>query len=193
MSVKKAARSPRKPGLVHRSVLDRIMPRHAPFYAGFAAGIIALGLSLWLAPHFAVPIAANALFIVYLAMAFLKLPVLTADYLRKHARDEDAPSGGLFLLVFVVIVASVGSLFMALNNSTPDMIEVVLCIASVLLGWFTVQAVGAFHYAYEYYQASETQPKGSGDIIGGLDFPGDDEPDGSAFMYFSYTIGTSVA
>lgn len=169
------------------------MPRHAHFYAGFCAGIIALVLTLWLAPQFAVPIAANVLFLFYLALGFLKLPILTAEYLRNHAKDEDAPSGGIFLLVGIVLTASVGSLFMALNGAELDLIEVVLCVASVLFGWFTVQAVGAFHYAYEYYQAPQTQAKGREAIVGGLDFPGDDEPDGSAFMYFSYTIGTSVA
>ena len=169
------------------------MPRHAHFYAGFCAGIIALVLTLWLAPQFAVPIAANVLFLFYLALGFLKLPILTAEYLRNHAKDEDAPSGGIFLLVGIVLTASVGSLFMALNGAELDLIEVVLCVASVLFGWFTVQAVGAFHYAYEYYQASQTQAKDREAIVGGLDFPGDDEPDGSAFMYFSYTIGTSVA
>ncbi|RYD39118.1 MAG: DUF1345 domain-containing protein, partial [Verrucomicrobiaceae bacterium] len=29
--------------------------------------------------------------------------------------------------------------------------------------------------------------------MGGLDFPGDEAPDGTAFLYFSFTVGTSVA
>jgi len=167
------------------------MPRHAPFYFGLAAGVAALAVALWLAPKFAVAIGANALFVTYLALSFLKLPELSADYLRQHAGDEDAPAGGIFLVVLVVVVASVVSLFLALSDVRPDAAEVVLSVASVLLGWFTVQAIGAFHYAYEYYQ----RPEASGDdaIEGGLGFPGDDEPDGVAFMYFSFTIGTSVA
>lgn len=193
MTARKTAPASAKSRPVHQPLLDRIMPRHAPFYVGFGLGLVALALSLWLAPAFAVPIGANALFVAYLAMGFLKLPILTVDYLRSHAKDEDAPSGGLFLLVGIVIVASVVSLFLALTDADPDALEVVVCVSSVLLGWFTVQSVGAFHYAYEYYQAPEASPKRSHDIAGGLDFPGDDEPDGSAFMYFSYTIGTSVA
>lgn len=175
-----------------QSIFDRIMPRHAPFYFGLAAGLLALALSLWFVPKFAVPIAANALFVAYLVLAFLKLPILTASYLRQHARDEDTPSGGIFLIVLIVVVASVASLFMALNDEKPDTAEVVISVASVILGWFMVQAVGAFHYAYEYYQAPEASGSKE-DIEGGLDFPGDDEPDGTAFMYFSYSIGTSVA
>lgn len=176
----------------HRPVLDRIMPRHAPFYIGLIAGLAFFAVALWLVPKFAVAIGANALFVAYLALSFLKLPVLTADYLREHARDEDAPAGGIFLVVLVVIIASVVSLFVALSDEKPDTAEVALSVASVLLGWFTVQAVGAFHYAYEYYQQPEVS-EGERSIEGGLDFPGDEDPDGTAFMYFSYSVGTSVA
>ena len=176
----------------HRLLLDRIMPRHAPFYIGLIAGVACFAVSLWLVPKFAVAIGANALFVAYLALSFFKLPELTADYLRRHAGDEDAPAGGIFLVVLVVVVASVVSLFVALSDAKPDAAEVALSVASVLLGWFTVQAVGAFHYAYEYYQKPEASEH-DGAIEGGLDFPGDDEPDGTAFMYFSYTVGTSVA
>ncbi|WP_332699130.1 DUF1345 domain-containing protein [Devosia sp.] len=169
------------------------MPRHAPFYFGLAAGIIAFVISLVLVPKFAVSIGANALFVVYLALAAIKLPRLSADYLHAHAHDEDTPAGGIFLVVLIVVLASVVSLFLALNGEQPDAAEVVLSLASVLFGWFTVQAVGAFHYAYEYYQAREASGGGKRQVVGGLDFPGEEEPDGTAFMYFSYTVGTSVA
>lgn len=201
MPTKKPANTPAKrppsrkatrPRPTQRPLLSRIMPRHAPFYFGLAAGIGAFILSLWLVPKFAVAIGANALFVVYLTLSFLKLPELSAEYLRRYARDEDAPSGGIFFVVLVVVVASVVSLFVALNDEKPDVAEVVVSVASVMLGWFTVQALGALHYAYEYYQAPEASGSGQ-DIEGGLEFPGEDEPDGSAFMYFSFTVGTSVA
>tara|TARA_R110002020_G_scaffold17746_13_gene61917 strand:- start:1503 stop:2192 length:690 start_codon:yes stop_codon:yes gene_type:complete len=180
-----------RPASPRAQALERIMPRHAPFYFSLAAGVLALVAGLVLTPKFAVSIGANALFMVYLALAAIKLPRLSADYLRAHARDEDTPSGGIFLIVLIVVGASVVSLFLALNGEKPDAAEMVLSVASVLLGWFTVQAVGASHYAYEYYQAPETS--GEREVVGGLDFPGDEEPDGTAFMYFSFTVGTSVA
>lgn len=184
--------SPKK-STAHQSLLDRIMPRHAPFYIGLIVGALATAISFWFVPQFAVPIGANAMFVAYLLLSFIKLPELSVAYLTKHARDEDPPSGGLFLVVAVVVVASVISLFLALNSDKPETVEVVLSISSVLLGWFTVQTMGANHYAYEYYQAPEAGSRNKSGVIGGLEFPGADEPDGSAFMYFSYTVGTSVA
>jgi uncharacterized membrane protein len=187
-----ARQSPKK-SAVHRSVLDRIMPRHAPFYIGLASGVVAAAIAAWFIASFAVLIGANVFFAVYLLLSFIKLPELTVDYLREHARDEDAPSGGLFFVVVIVVVTSIVSLFLALNSETPEPVEVVLSLTSVLLGWFTVQTVGANHYAYEYYQVPESSARKEKGVIGGLDFPGDDEPDGTAFIYFSFTVGTSVA
>ena len=168
------------------------MPRHAPFYLGLALGVVALLLGLWLAPEFAVSLGSNSLFIAYLVLTYLKLPHLTADYLRKHAQEEDTPAGGIFLIVFVVVAASIVSLFLALSGGQqPDPWRVAASVVSVLLGWFTVQSLGALHYAYEYYQAPDTGEHGA--VEGGLEFQGDRDPDGADFMYFSYTVGTSVA
>jgi uncharacterized membrane protein len=172
--------------------LERLMPRHAAFIVGLVLGAVSGALALWLAPEFAISIGANGLFIGFLAITYFKLPHLTADYLREHAREEDTPVFGIFLVVFLVIVASVVSLFLALSGGqTPDPWEVAISVVSVLLGWFTVQAMGALHYAYEYYQVEEAVD--GQEFEGGLDFQGEEDPDGFDFMYFSYTVGTSVA
>ena len=174
------------------AIIDKVMPRHAPFYGGLVLGAITLAISLWLAPAFAVSLAANALFVGFLALTFLKMPHLTADYLKDHAREEDTPVGGIFLVVLIVVIASVVSLFLALNSGeNPDPWEVAASVASVRFGWFTVQAMAALHYAYEYYEVPEAADGGG--MVGGLGFRGDQEPDGYDFVYFAYTVGTSVA
>lgn len=172
--------------------VGHVMPRHAPFYFGLLVGIVGLVASLLLLPKYAVSVGANCLFAGYLLLSFLKLPYLTADYLQEHAREEDTPGTGILLIVLIVIVASVVSLFLALNqDSGAEPGAIVASIASVILGWFTVQVMGALHYAYEYYQAPEGGR--SKKVEGGLVFPGDEAPDGIAFLYFSFTVGTSVA
>lgn len=173
-------------------LLERAMPRHAPFYGGLVLGGVVLSVSWLLIPVFAVSLASNALFIGFLALTFIKMPHLTADYLKGHASDEDTPVGGIFLVVVIVVIASVVSLFLALNSGAkPDPWEVAASLASVVLGWFTIQAMAALHYAYEYYQAPNSN--GTGGILGGLGFRGQVEPDGFDFIYFAYAIGTSVA
>ena len=174
------------------AALARLMPRNAPFYFGLAIGLLGLVVSLLLFPKYAISVGANLLFAGYLILTLVKIPHLTADYLRKHARDEDTPGGGIILIVLIVITASLVSLFLALNQSGgPEAGEIVASMTSVILGWFTVQVMGALHYAYEFYQVPDD---GDGeDVEGGLQFPGDEPPNGVAFLYFSFTVGTSVA
>ena len=168
------------------------MPRHTPFYVSLALGVVALLLGWWLAPEYAVSLGSNSLFVAYLLLTYFKLPHLTAAYLRKHAQEEDTPAGGIFLIAFIVVAASIVSLFLALSGGQqPNPWQVAASVVSVLLGWFTVQTLGALHYAYEYYQAPDTGEDGA--VEGGLEFQGDRDPDGADFMYFSYTVGTSVA
>lgn len=172
--------------------VGHVMPRHAPFYFGLLLGLVGLAISFLLIPKYAVSLGANCLFAGYLILAFLKLPLLTADYLHEHAREEDTPGKGILLIVLIVIAASVVSLFLALNqDGGTEPGEIIASVASVILGWFTVQVMGALHYAYEYYQVPD-RPR-SAKIVGGLDFPGEEAPDGTAFLYFSFTVGTSVA
>ena len=187
-----SARSPAGSPLEQGRLLRRFMPRHAPFYFGLVLGIVTLVLTIWLLPEYAIGLSSSALFVGFLLPTFVKLPHLSPEYLRKHASEEDTPAAGIFLIVAIVVAASLVSLFLALNSgSTPDPWLVAIGIASVLLGWFTVQAMGALHYAYEYYEAPDDAE--SGDVEGGLDFQGDEDPDGFDFVYFSFTVGTSVA
>ncbi len=75
-----------------------------------------------------------------------------------------------------------------------DVLDIVLGTLSVVLGWLAVHTVWAMHYAFEYYdvpEASGSKGKG-GPVVGGLGFPGNDEPDGSAFLYFSYVVGMTA-
>jgi uncharacterized membrane protein len=165
------------------------LPRHGTFYIGLAGGAVAFLVALWLLPGFAAPIGAITTFVIYLGLVATVLPVLTPDFLRSRADRADTPT----ILIFATVIAIVGvccvGLFTVLNGRQegPLLGEMLLSIASVLLGWFTIHTMAALHYAYEYYESDE------GGVAGGLDFPEGDGPDGLAFLYFAYVIGTAFA
>lgn len=182
--------------------------RHVAFYVSAAAGVVgAVVVGLWqqatsqlagssvlfsLGP--ALPVGVDLFFAVYLAITFALLPKLSAEFLTKHAAEEDAPAPFILLVTLVAVAVSAVSLFMVLRADNTDALLLVLSIASVILGWFTVHTMWAMHYAYEYYERPEASPgKGkAGPVVGGLDFPGGDQPDGLAFLYFSYVIGMTA-
>lgn len=179
--------------LGHR-VASLKLPRHGALFIGMAAGAIVFGLTLWLLPVFAVPFGAITMFVVYLALMAVTLPVLTSQFLKARADSTDAPTPLIFVVVLGVVGTCCVTLFMALNGKDgPLAYEVILSVASVLLGWFVVHTLAAMHYAYEYYESPSANPKGQGALIGGLDFPEGDNPDGVAFLYFAYVIGVAFA
>ena len=170
--------------------LSARLPRHIAFVVAAVAGAAAAAICVPLVPAYAVGIGANVLFATYLAMAFLELPVLSADYLTQRPDDADSPMAAIFGVTATVVAVAMGSLFLSLNDSGGDMLAIGLSVVSVLLGWFTVHTMAALHYAHEYYVDVDPGKKVS--VRGGLEFPGGGKPDGYDFLYFSYVIGMTA-
>lgn len=200
---KKTIRRPIKPPVEKSGLRTRLgqrvaaasLPRHGALYIGLAVGALVFLVTLWFLPAFAVPFGAIAMFVVYLSLMFVTLPVLSAEFLRARADATDSPTPLIFVVVLGVVGTSCVTLFMALNSKDgPLLYEVILSVTSVLLGWFVVHTLAAMHYAYEYYESPSANPKGdSGGPIGGLEFPEGDNPDGVAFLYFAYVVGVAFA
>ncbi len=167
------------------------LPRHAAFYVGLGAGAAAGLACLFVAPAYAVALGANVMFACYLVMAFLELPGLSAEFLMQRPDDADSPVAAIFGVTVIVVAVAVGSLFLTLNDGEQsDALQVTLSVVSLLLGWLTVHTMAGLHYAHEYYVDEE--PGSGRSVVGGLDFPGGQEPDGFDFLYFSYVIGMTA-
>lgn len=133
-------------------------------------------------------------FAVYLVFSLGFFPRASADFLDKHADQEDAPAWILFLATIAVIVSALVSLFQLVGSKDVNGLELVATAAAVPLGWLTVHAMAAHHYAYEYYSApvGHARTKTTMTDRGGLQFPMIDRPDGMSFLYFSYVIGMTA-
>lgn len=169
------------------------VPRHFGFYAGIAAAVAVGAVTAIFAPALALSVGVNCFFLVYLVVMFAAVPGKSPEFLRKHAAEEDAPAVILLLVMVGAVVVSAVTLFLALAGDHESPVPLIFGIASVVLGWFAVHTMWAIHYAYEYYDVAEaTSKSGKKGIVGGLGFPGEDEPDGTAFLYFSYVIGATA-
>lgn len=168
------------------------LPRHGAFYVGAGVGTLALVVCLFVSPKYAVAVGANALFACYLGLTAWEFPTLTPAFLRRRAADADTPVGAIFAVTVIAVAVSAAFLFLAVNEgSSPNPLSVIASAVSVVLGWFTIHTMAALHYAYEYYDVPETDGK-KGEVVGGLEFPDDAEPDGATFLYFSYVIGMTA-
>jgi len=130
-------------------------------------------------------------------LEWAKLPRLTASFLKGNAAIEDEPTWLIVAVAFVAVVVSVVSLFVILNSDPhPEWNALALSLASVALGWLTIHTMAAHHYAYLYWRPGPHEGGGAGakkaEPRRGLDFPGDDEPGGYDFLYFSLVIGMTA-
>lgn len=122
------------------------------------------------------------------------MPLLTGRYLSKNARATDQPVLVIFAVTLIVVAVAIVSLFQLINRGgSPHPVELTFALVSIPLGWFTIHAMTALHYAHVYWLNDEETDPGSKakqkKPVGGLVFAGKERPDGWDFLYFSTTVG----
>ncbi|SFP96292.1 Uncharacterized membrane protein [Mesorhizobium sp. NFR06] len=169
--------------------------RHMQFALAAAIGIVALLVALLLRAPLPYSIGANVFFVVYIALVLALMPRLTGRYLSKNARATDLPVLLIFGVTLFVVVIAIGSLFQLINQmDAARPLEIVFAMLSIPLGWFTIHAMAALHYAHVYWmdgvEIDENTKKKM--PVGGLDFPGGKRPEGWDFLYFATVIGMTA-
>ncbi|MER8896256.1 DUF1345 domain-containing protein [Mesorhizobium sp. M0676] len=178
------------------------LQRHKQFFVSLAVGLVvfaavfpligSLPVSTRLA--YSISIAADSFFVVFIALVIAKMPLLSGRYLSKNARELDLPVLGIFSITLGIVAMAIVLLFLLINHKDRDPIELGFAMLSIPLGWFTIHAMAALHYAHVYWMDgdaidAETKKKMP---VGGLDFPGSKRPDGWDFLYFATVIGMTA-
>lgn len=127
--------------------------------------------------------------VLYIAATLWMFVHSTVDMCRSHAALYDEGDWIILLLV----IASAGASFVAIFAELPALkqpeqsvsLALVITGATVALSWTFTHTVFTLHYANVYYRQDDDGP-------GGLDFPGDREPDYRDFLYYSFVIGCAA-
>ena len=135
---------------------------------------------------------AFAIFVLLLAW----LTIVTTPPDKLHARAQKQDLSHILIFVFVLVTAcaglfAVGFLFFskqAFQNQSDFWIHLLGSLAAVICSWMLVHTVFGLRYAHTYY-GDPDGPTGPMSHAGGLEFPGDREPDYMDFAYFSFVIG----
>ncbi|GAB2525380.1 DUF1345 domain-containing protein [Spirosoma aerophilum] len=160
---------------------------------------LAIGLFAAFVAYFAVPgkfsVAAH-LTVVWITFAVTILVLMWTSISIAHPRDlpklTSLEDSSRTLIMLFVVVAAIASLFAVIelldstNKNAPEWPRNrLLAISAIASAWTLVHTVFTLRYAHLFYgndKSRKTHP-------GGLDFPGDDEPDYLDFAYFSFVIG----
>ncbi|TKB29755.1 MAG: DUF1345 domain-containing protein, partial [Mesorhizobium sp.] len=92
----------------------------------------------------------------YTALVVAQMPLLTGRYLSKNARATDQPVLVIFAVTLIVVAVAIVSLFQLINRGgSPHPVELTFALLSIPLGWFTIHAMTALHYAHVYWMDDE--------------------------------------
>ena len=125
---------------------------------------------------------------LYLVVVVVLIGRFELSHVRRRAAEED--EGGALILVLTVAAAaaSLVAIFIELGEASgkrTGALSAALALSTVVLSWFFIHVIFAFHYAHEFYGEAKDGHKG------GLKFPADDRPEYWDFVYFSFAIGTT--
>lgn len=127
--------------------------------------------------------------VLYIAATLWMFVHSTVDMCRSRAALYDEGDWIILLLV----IASAGASFVAIFAELPVLkqpeksvsLALFITAVTVALSWTFTHTVFTLHYANVYYRQDDDGP-------GGLDFPGDREPDYRDFLYYSFVIGCAA-
>ena len=115
------------------------------------------------------------------------IPILKLDAkatMSLSIREDDSRGAARGLLVGSATSSLIGvmSALLAAKRTDDRTMQILLTTGSVLtiiVSWLTIQTVFALRYAHSYYLTP----------VGGINFPGEKEPDYHDFAYISLTVG----
>ncbi len=115
--------------------------------------------------------------------------------LKAHVIAQDEGQGVIVALVATAAAASLWAVGAELSlakdaHGLAKDLRVALALLTVALSWFVTQLIFALHYAHEYYAPDKTTPE-EDDVVGGLQFPGGEDPDNWDFLHFAVVIGVA--
>ena len=124
---------------------------------------------------------------VYLVIAHMMFRSYSVEHIRKRASEQDE---GAVVILFLVIAATIASLVAVVfelgglkhATATEAGAQLAIAVITIVLSWAFMHTIFAIHYAHEYYGERGDKK------LGGLNFPGNGDPDYRDFVYFSLVI-----
>ncbi|MBV9539093.1 MAG: DUF1345 domain-containing protein [Acidisphaera sp.] len=124
------------------------------------------------------------LFLLLCAWMFSTTP---SAAMPRVSEAQEAGEWTVFWLTVAGVVASFGAIIGEFSDASGAHrgFRVAVVAATLLLSWLTTHTVFSMRYAHEYY---DLEPDGH-TVHGGLEFPGEREPDYWDFFYFGLVLG----
>jgi len=122
---------------------------------------------------------------LYLVLTYRVMADASVARIRERAAIVDEGATALLILTPAAALASLVAVVIELGHA-PSLTQITLAIRTIVLSWAFMHSIFALHYAHEFYG------EGRDDSIGGLIFPGKDDPDYWDFLYYSLVVAMTA-
>jgi uncharacterized membrane protein len=128
--------------------------------------------------------------VVSLSLNWLTFYTTPVHEIRQQAPVQD---DGRLIIFFLVLIATSASMLavislMRTQAQAPEgeAMRLAITLCCMIASWLLVHSIFTLRYAHLYY---DDHPKDPSTHAGGLNFPGEEQPDFVDFAYFSLTLG----
>eukprot|EP01037_Dinobryon_pediforme_P018235 gene18235-18492_t len=171
-------------------VRSAIFGRKRLFIAALLGAVVFFLLPSSLTSQTRAIIAWDAFVTIFMSLIFHLFTVQRPQHMPADAAAQEEGEWTIFWITVGAVTASFAAIiyqFSASKGLEPAArsLHVGLVAFTLFASWLMTHVVFCLRYAHEFY---ETSPGGTG-IEGGLEFPGDTEPDYWDFMYFALVLG----
>jgi uncharacterized membrane protein len=169
--------------------------------AGLIVGLVA-GLILNITPNALswstrAILAWDAAVLTFLVLIFQMMSGCGVARMQTRAAGQDEGRGLILGLSIVAATAAVTAIGVELGLAKDEhgllkSLRVLLAFTTMAMSWLFVHLIFALHYAHEYYAPDPTESGETDDgLRGGLNFPGEQDPDYWDFLHFAVIIGVA--
>lgn len=128
----------------------------------------------------------------FILLTLQEMRAQSSDQLRLRCARTDEGQGLILTLALAAAAASVGTVVLEVSaaKQATGLVKIERladAALTVALSWFVTHLVFALHYVHGYFRSDHR-----GGHVGGLDFPGTDDPDFWDFLYASLVIGAAA-
>lgn len=112
------------------------------------------------------------------------------DELCTIVEEQDDGLKVIFMIVLVAVCLSLFGTLLILNSKSDStfskVVHTIISLSPVVLSWLLLHTTFAIRYAHLYHDHNRLN---TGSVVGGIDFPANEQPDYLSFAYFSFVIG----
>jgi uncharacterized membrane protein len=125
-----------------------------------------------------------------IVMSWITFFITNSNQIREQSKVQDPKRSIVFIIILISTFASILAVILLIvtkkegNNGAS--LRLPVAVLGMLFSWFLIHTVFALRYAHIYYGHHKIKPDTP---AGGLDFPGDEQPEYLDFAYYSFVLG----